>query len=151
MAIHLEYSLSAKCKPEHIWQKFENLDQWPWWNKVIAKSKWLEAQPWHKGSRFLLGLAKPAIEIPVEILECAPPTKVGWVGKFYGIRAEHWFSFEAQADGTTLMKTWEDFTGFGTLLLGKGRQQANLKLYADWCEALKFEAERIAREAAACS
>ena len=89
MPIHLEYSLSAKCRPEHIWQKFENLDQWAWWNKVIARSKWLEGQPWQKGSRFLLGLAKPAIEIPVEILECQAPAKVGWVGKFYGIRAEH--------------------------------------------------------------
>ena len=151
MAIHLEYSVTAKCRPEHVWQKFENLDQWAWWNKVIARSKWLEGQPWQKGSRFVLGLAKPAIEIPVEILQCEPPAKVGWVGRLYGIRAEHWFSFEPQADGTTLMKTWEDFTGIGTVFLGKGRQQANMKLYADWFEALKFEAERIAREAAARS
>ena len=103
-------------------------------------------QPWQKGSRFLLGLAKPAMEIPVEILECAVPGKVGWVGKFYGIRAEHWFSFEPQADGMTLMKTWEDFTGPGTIFLGASRRRANMKLYADWFDALKFEAERIARE-----
>ena len=152
MAIHLECSVSAKCRPEHIWQKFENLDQWSWWNRSIAQSKWLEGQAWQKGSRFLLGLARPmSMEIPVEILECAPPGKVGWVGKFFGIRAEHWFSFEPQPDGTTLMKTWEDFSGPGTLFFGNGRKQAVLKMYADWFDALKFEAERIAREAAARS
>lgn len=147
MAIRLEYSLAAQCRPEHIWQKFEKLDQWAWWNRVISQSKWLEGPPWQKGSRFLLGLARPmGMEIPVAILECAPPQKVGWVGKFFGVRAEHWYSFEPQPDGTTLMKTWEDFTGPGTLFFGNGRKQAVLKMYADWLEALKFEAERIARE-----
>lgn len=152
MAIHLEYSVSAKCRPEHVWEKFEKLDQWAWWNRTIAQSKWLEGQAWQKGSRFLLGLARPmAMEIPVVILECAPPGKVGWVGKLFGIRAEHWFSFEPQPDGTTLLKTWEDFTGPGTIFFGNGRKQAVLKMYADWFDALKFEAERIAREAAARS
>lgn len=150
MAIRLEYSVTAKCRPEHIWEKFEKLDQWAWWNRTIAQSKWLEGQPWQKGSRFLMQLARP-IDMKFEpvVLECDSPHKVGWVGKGMGIRAEHWFSFEPQPDGTTLMKTWEDFSGPGTLLFGNGRKQAVVKMYADWFEALKFEAERIAREAAA--
>ena len=152
MPIRLEYSLAAKCSPEHIWQKFEKLEQWAWWNRVIAQTKWLNGQPWQKGSRFLLGLAQPtAINIPVEILECAAPNKVGWVGKFWGVRGEHWFSFEAQPDGTTLMKTWEDFSGLGTLFMGNGRREGVRKSYEAWFEALKFEAEKIAREEAARS
>jgi hypothetical protein len=152
MAIRLEYSVTAKCRPEHVWQKFEKLEQWSWWNRVISQTKWLEGQPWRKGSRFLLGLARPINkDIPVEILECAAPQKVGWVGKFLGIRAEHWFSFEPQADGTTLMETWEDFSGPGTIFFGNGRREDVVKVYAAWFEALKFEAERIAREEAARS
>ena len=152
MAIHLEYSMSAKCKPEHIWQKFENLDQWSWWNKVITRSKWVEGQPWQKGSRFLMELARPInMKFEPVVLECDAPNKVAWVGKALGVRGEHWFSFEAQADGTTLMKTWEEFSGPSTLFFGSGRKQAVVKMYADWFEALKFEAERLAREAAARS
>jgi hypothetical protein len=152
MAIHLEYSVSAKCRPEHIWEKFEKLDQWPWWNRVIAQSKWLEGQPWQKGSRFLMELARPInMKFEPVVLECDAPRKVGWVGKAMGVRGEHWFSFESQPDGATLMKTWEEFTGPSTLFFGDGRKQAVVKMYADWFEALKFEAERIAREAAARS
>ena len=42
MSIHLEYSTTAKCRPEHIWTKFEALDQWAWWNKVISRARWIE-------------------------------------------------------------------------------------------------------------
>ncbi len=147
MAIRLEYSLAAKCRPEHIWKKFEQLDQWAWWNRVITQSKWLEGQPWQKGSRFRMELSRPvSMKFEPVVLGCEPPHKVGWVGKARGIRGEHWFSFEPQPDGTTLMKTWEDFSGPSTLFFGNGRKQAVLKMYADWFEALKFEAERIARE-----
>ena len=152
MAIRLEYSLAAKCRPEHIWQKFEKVEQWAWWNRVILQSKWLEGPPWQKGSRFRMELARPiSMKFEPVVLECDPPHKIGWVGKALGVRGEHWFSFEAQPDGTTLMKTWEDFTGPSTIFFGNGRKQAVLKMYADWFEALKFEAERIAREAAARS
>jgi hypothetical protein len=152
MGFRLEYELAAKCRPEHIWQKFEKLEQWAWWNRVIAQSKWLHGQPWEKGSRFLLGLARPtAINIPVVILECSPPQKVGWVGRFWGVRGEHWFHFEPQVDGTTRMKTWEDFSGWGTLFLGNGRREGVRQSYKEWFEALKVEAERIAREEAARS
>ena len=80
------------------------------------------------------------------IIESAPPNKVAWVGKGKGVTGEHWFSFELQPDGTTLMKTWEEFSGLTTIFLGNGLRQGIVKMYQEWLEALKFEAERIARE-----
>ena len=82
----------------------------------------------------------------VLILEAAPPNRIGWVGKTTGFTGEHWFSFEAQADGTTLIKTWEDISGFMASLFGSGMRQSLLAMHKDWLEALKMEAEKIARE-----
>lgn len=147
MPIRLEYSTTAKCRPEHIWKKFEALDQWAWWNKVISRARWIEGQPWQKGSRFEMELAQPrTMKFKPEVIESTPPNKVAWVGKSSGVTGEHWFSFELQPDGTTLMKTWENFSGISTIFFGTGRRQAIVKMYQEWLEALKFEAERIARE-----
>jgi hypothetical protein len=147
MSIHLEYSTTAKCRPEHIWRKFEDLDQWAWWNKVISRSRWLEGQPWQKGSRFEMELVRPrTMKFKPVIIESAPPNKVAWVGKASGLTGEHWFSFELQPNGTTLMKTWEDFSGLATLAFRNGTRQGIVRMYQEWFDALKFEAERIARE-----
>jgi len=147
MSIHLEHSITAKCRPEHVWKKFEALDQWAWWNKVILRTRWIKGPAWQKGSRFEMELARPKpMKFQPVIIECTPPTRVGWVGKARGLTGEHWFSFELQPDGNTLVKTWEEFSGISTLFLGSGTRQAIVKMYQDWLEALKFEAERIARE-----
>ena len=147
MGFRLEYSTTAKCRPEHVWKKFEKLEEWPWWNQIIGQSRWLDGQPWQKGSRFLMQIVRPKIMTfkPV-VLECAPPGKVGWVGKAAGFTGEHWFSFEPQADETTLLKTWEDFSGLSTLFVGSGMKKQLVAMYAAWLDALKLEAERIARE-----
>jgi hypothetical protein len=147
MAIRLEAAVTAKCRPEHVWQKFSKIEEWPWWNKVIGQARWIEGQPWQKGSRFYMELVRPkTFKVQPVILECTPPIKVGWAGKAMGIIAEHWFSFEPQSDGSTLIRTWEDFSGLGTLFVGNGMKQKIVKMYEDWLNALMFEAERLARE-----
>lgn len=119
MATRLEYSVTAKCKPEHVWQKFHKLEEWPWWNRVVGRAKWLSGKPWEKGSQFLMDLVYPRkISFRPTIIEAAPPNRIGWVGKTTGFTGEHWFSFEAQPDGTTLIKTWEDISGFVATLFG---------------------------------
>jgi len=122
MATRLEYSVTAKCKPEHVWQKFQKIDEWPWWNRVVGQAKWLSGSPWQKGSQFLM--------------ELVYPRKV---------------SFKAQPDGTTLIKTWEDISGFVASLFGGGMKQSLMTMHKDWLESLKTEAEKIAREEVARS
>ena len=147
MGIHLEYSTTAKCRPEHVWEKLKSLEQWPWWNPTISEAKWVSGKPWEKGSRFFMELARPVrFKATPVIIAAEPPTKVGWVGKKTGFTGEHWFSFELQPDGSTLMKTWEDVSGLVTLFLGGRMRQRLHDIHKNWIEALKFEAERIARE-----
>lgn len=147
MAIRLEYSLTAQCRPEHVWQKFEKLEEWPWWNRAIGQARWLSGPPWQKGSRFHMELVYPRkIKVDPVITEAMPPNRIAWVGKGIGIEGEHWFSFEPEADGTTLLKTWEDFSGMLTIFFGASLKQATTTMYKEWLEALKAEAEKIARE-----
>ena len=147
MSTRLEYSITAKCRPEHIWKKFESLDQWAWWNKVIARARWTEGQPWQKGSQFELEFIRPkTLKLKSEVIESATPNRIGWRHSG-GLSGEQHFSFELQSDGdTTVLKTWQDLTGLRTLLFGNGARQEFVKMYEAWLEALKFEAERIARE-----
>jgi hypothetical protein len=147
MAIHLEYSTTAKCRPEHVWEKFKTIEQWPWWNPTIAAAKWVSGKPWEKGSRFSMELARPMrFKVISVVFESDAPNKVGWVGKKAGFTGEHWFSFEAQPDGSTLLKTWEDISGLVTIFFSSARKAALLNLHKTWIESLKFEAERIARD-----
>ncbi len=148
MAIRLEHSVTAKCRPEHVWEKFRKLEEWSWWNACIGQTKWLEGEPWKKGSRFHLEFVRPRnLKVQPVVLEVEAPAKVAWVGKAKGVTGEHWFSFELQPDGaTTVLKTWEDFSGPGTFFLGSGMKKDIVKMYADWLDALKIEAEKVARE-----
>jgi len=147
MSFRLEYQTVARCKPEHVWQKFAKLEQWSWWLPVIGQTKWLQGQPWQKGSRFSMELVRPVHKTlqPV-ILEAATPNKLGWVGTSFGFRGEHWFSFEAQADGTTVLKTWEDSSGLLTALMSAKLKADLLSMHKEWLESLKSEAEKVARE-----
>ena len=144
--MRLEYSATAKARPEQIWKVFEKLEQWAWWNPAVGKTKWTSGQPWQKGSHFDMQLERPLRKtFDCEVLE-ASPTKVGWVGKGPLFRGEHWFSFEAQPDGSTLMKTWEDFSGLAPKFFGNGTKSGIVEIYKVWFERLAAEAEKIARE-----
>lgn len=148
MAFTLEYSTVAKCRPEHVWQKFSRMEEWAWWNRVIGSARWVDGQqPWAKGSRFNMELVRPkTMKFQPVITESNPPTKICWVGKGSGVTGEHFFSFEAQPDGTTLLKTWENFSGFGTLFIGGGMKGRIVDMYKLWLDRLKEESEKIARE-----
>lgn len=147
MPIHIEYATVAKCSPEHAWEKFQVLDQWPWWNQAIAKANWIEGKPWEKGSRFYLETARPKVfKLKPVITESDPPNRIVWVGTAIGFRGEHGFTFDPQPNGTTILKTWEDFSGPASLLFGGGTRMALAEMYKVWVESLKFEAERLARQ-----
>jgi hypothetical protein len=147
MPVTLEYSITAKCTPEQAWKKFGALEQWAWWNRVVGKTQWLEGQPWAQGSRFLLQLVRPrSVTFRPVVIESAPPSRIGWRGTSLLVTGKHWFSFEPQPDGTTLLKTWEEFSGPATMFWGNKTKSDIIEMYADWLGALKAEAEKIARE-----
>lgn len=146
MANRLEYSTTAHCKPEHVWAKFEKLEEWAQWNPVIGAASWIEGHRWQKGGRLFFQLMKPRVmRFKPVMIESRPPHRVAWVGTAPGFKGEHWFSFEAQPDGTTLLKTWEDFSGLVTVFFGPGTRRRLVAMYQAWLEALKAEAEKVAQ------
>ncbi len=146
--MRLEYSTICNCTPAHIWQAFQHVESWPKWSSVIANTQWLEGEPWRPGAKFQMQILQP---IPVmfrpEVMECAPPGFVHWIGKTTALTAEQWFSFEAQPDGTTVMKTWQDFTGPASFMFGESVKTAITNIYVDLFRSLKEEAEKNARSA----
>src|SRR5689334_21916615 len=108
----LDYAITARCRPEHVWQAFTNLGRWKDWNPVIAEARWISGQSWQVGNRFLMQIIQPRrMTFKPEIIEMNSPTKVVWTGSAPGFRGTHGHEFVAQSDGTTLIKTWEEFSG----------------------------------------
>ena len=146
--MYLEYATVVNCKPEHIWEAFCNVEEWPRWSSVIANTQWIEGEPWKAGSKFQMQILQP---IPVtfrpEVIECRAPDYVHWIGKTTAITAEQWFSFEEQPDATTLMKTWQEFSGPASFMFGEGVKTAITNIYVDLFRSLKEEAEKRAQHA----
>lgn len=143
--MRLEYSTVANCKPEYIWRAFQHVEQWPAWSSVIANTKWTEGEPWKPGSKFQMQILQP---IPVmfrpEVVECREPDFAHWIAKTTALTAEQWFSFEAQPDGTTVMKTLQDFSGPASFMFGESVRTAITNIYVDLFRSLKEEAEKRA-------
>ncbi len=142
----LEYQTVAKCRPEHVWRVFADLDNWSQWNPVIGKSQWLEGDRWKLGSKFLMEILRPRhMTFKPVITEISAPNRVAWTGKVPGFEGTHWHEFTAQADGTTVIKTWEEFSGVATVFFSAKMKAQLIEMYAAWLKALKTEAEKFAR------
>jgi hypothetical protein len=148
--MRLDYQITAKCRPEHVWQVFGDIDRWSLWNPVIDKAHWVNGQPWQLGSRFFMQIAMPKrMKFEPAITEISAPNRVAWTGTAPGFKGTHWHEFTLQADDITLIKTWEEFSGFLTLFIGKRMKTKLIHMYAVWLNALGSEAEKLAGAQAA--
>lgn len=146
MAVRVQHFVTAKCKPEHAWQKFQKTEEWPWWNRVIGQAKWTSGQPWQPGSVMLLDLAYPKkISLKTTVKENAAPQAVALTAEGSGMSGTIRFRFEA-ADGNSNLKGECEFSGWKTALSGGSIEQDFKKAFEEWLDALKTEAEKIARE-----
>lgn len=149
MAISLEYSAIARCRPEHCWQVFQDLNSWASWLDAVGEARWVSGQPWQKGSVFEFQLVQPRpVSIKPTITDIDAPFKVIWVGKGMGVTGEHAFLFLPQPDGTTKITTLQEYTGAATMLVPRNMQDAVRDVLRRWVERLKVEAERLAQQEA---
>jgi hypothetical protein len=147
MSVTVEQSVTAKCKPEQAWQKFQKMEEWPWWNRVVGQAKWIEGQPWQRGARFTLELAYPKRFVFQAVnAENAAPQDIVWTVDGGGLRGTMRFRFDAVADGTSELKAQCDLSGWKAAFSGSSIEQDFRKAYEEWLGALKTEAEKIARE-----
>ncbi|HWR13315.1 MAG TPA: SRPBCC family protein [Terriglobales bacterium] len=142
---HFEYEAIARCKPQHVWQVFSDMDRWSEWNPVVGKSHWLTGAPWKPGSTFFMEILQPKkIIFRPMIQEILIPIRVSWTGKAPGFAGTHGHEFILMPDGTTRVRTWEDVSGFLTLFIGKRMHRQMMDMYAAWINALCREGEKLA-------
>ena len=147
MSVKVQHSVTAKCKPEHAWQKFQKVEEWPWWNRVVGQAKWADGNPWQKGSRMLLELTYPKrIALRTAMKENAAPLAVAWNAEGSGISGAMRFRFDPAGDGNTTLSAECEFSGWRTALSGGSLEQDFRKALDEWLTALKTETEKIARE-----
>jgi len=147
MSVKVEHSVTAKCKPEHAWQKFERMEEWPWWNRVIGSGKWTSGKAWQSGSRFALELAYPKkFSLNCTVTDNAVPQGITWKADGGGMSGVMWFRFEPQGDGATVLRGDAEFSGWKTAIGAPGIQDAFRKVFTERLDALKTEAEKISRE-----
>jgi hypothetical protein len=140
----LEYQTIASCRPEHVWQVFADIDRWSQWNPVIGKSHWISGQPWIIGSTFFMEILQPRrMSFKPVIVDVRAPHRVVWTGKVPGFKGTHGHEFTQQPDGTTLVRTWEEFSGFATWFFSAGMKERLIPMYAAWLDSLKAEAEKL--------
>ena len=147
MSVKVQHSVAAKCKPEHAWQKFMKVEEWPWWNRVVAQAKWTEGQPWQQGSRLSIELAYPKRNAwKMTVTENAAPRTVAWSAAGSGMSGTMRFRFDAAGDGNTNLSAECELSGWKTAFAGGSVEQDFRKSFDEWLTALKAEAEKIARE-----
>ncbi len=147
MSLQLEYTALAYCQPQHIWGVFQHIERWPRWDpEAIRDVRWIAGQPWTRGARFEIKIARPlSYTITPEILEVEPPIFLHWRGKGSGVTGEQFFIFKGQPDGTTEMRTLQEFSGAPIKLFGGKVRQPILDGIAHMFARIKSEAEQAAR------
>jgi hypothetical protein len=146
MSLKLEYAAIAHCGPQYVWRVFQEIEQWPRWDPAAIRSAcWVCGTPWTKGSRFEVSVIRPMpYTITPEILEIEPPIYLHWRGKGSGVTGEQYFIFKALPDGTTEMRTLQEYSGVPIPFFGKKIRQAILSGNAHMFRMIAEEAEALA-------
>jgi hypothetical protein len=148
MSIKLEYSTTAQCNTESVWQAFTEIDQWPEWSQLFSKASWVEGEPWKLGSKLLLEVSQPTAKVKATVSEVAAPRQATWMGHVMGVTIEHRFEFIAQPDQSTLMQSKIDLSGPATFFINGDMQKKGLEMFSQWFDAMKAQAEKLAEELA---
>ncbi|MCU1285492.1 MAG: hypothetical protein JWO13_1842 [Acidobacteriales bacterium] len=146
MSIKLDYSTTAKCGVESVWQAFSEVERWPEWSNLFSGATWIEGEPWARGSKLLLEVAQPSAKVKAAVSEVAAPQQAIWTGSVMGVTITHSFKFIPQADETTLMQSNIELSGPATFFINNDMKKKGLEQFAQWFEAMKSQAEKVAAE-----
>jgi len=143
MSVKLEYSTTASCSPEAVWQQFRMTDRWPEWTTYIQGARWISGEPWQSGSEIELSVTQPPIKLKGTLTESKPPFVFVIKGSAMGISVEHEFGFVEQ-NGKTLMATRMTLTGPATVFINAAVKDRAIAGFAQWFEQLRRDAEAAA-------
>ena len=124
-AIH--HDIDVKAKPAAIWSVFSDLTTWPLWFPRATVAQPLDGcEPWRRGGAIEVTMAVPVVGslvLRLDVEEIDPGRLVRWIGKAYGVRGDHRYSFEDRG-AWTRVTSHETFGGVMSVLatrLGRSR------------------------------
>jgi hypothetical protein len=127
MSLTIEYASTAQCRPEHIWQVFEQIELWPRWApQAVREVRWVSGEPWTKGAKFSVEMLKPvAFKLTPEVLEVESPIYIHLRGQGSKISGEQHFIFKwMPIEQTTELRTLQEFSGGPIQLFGNSIKPA---------------------------
>lgn len=139
--MRLEYSIPVQCTPERLWSVFTQAENWPAWSTLVKQASWIEGQAWTPGSKFLIEIAQPQFKLKADATQASAPNRFAWKGSVMGVSVEHHFDFSAQADGTTLAKSWIELSGPAVFFINEQMKKKGLAIFGEFMQGLKRQAE----------
>jgi uncharacterized protein YndB with AHSA1/START domain len=121
---------------ETVWRIISDLTNWPNWNHGVSKIR--VDGPVEPGTTFVWRADGSKIVSRLE--HVAPPHRIAWSGKIFGIRAVHVWELAAEAGGTRVC-TEESFEGPLARLFPDFARKTIGRALARAISSLKSEAE----------
>lgn len=131
--------LEIAAAPEAVWEVLTSFESWPSWLRDV-KSMSVEG-PFAAGTVFRWKAGPGTITSTIQRVE--RPRLIAWTGRIFGIKAIHFWHFEAR-DGATFVRTEESYEGLVARLLGGSLQKTLDRALDDGLQDLKAEVERRA-------
>ncbi|MCK7476761.1 MAG: SRPBCC family protein [Candidatus Moduliflexus flocculans] len=126
----------VEAPPEKVWRILSDLANWPNWNNGVSKIR----VDGHVAAGTAFVWKAGGTKIVSRLEQVAPPLRIAWSGKIFGIRAVHVWDLAAEAGGTRV-RTEESFEGpLARLFPGFARKTIDRAL-AGAISSLKAESE----------
>ena len=121
MSLKIEYSITARCRPEKLWQVFTQLERWPHFDpEMLSEARWLSGEPWTPDARFVLGLRKPVpIQLTTVVIAVEAAARLQLRGEGSGVTAEQQYELHwDEAAAMTELRTMQEFSGAPIMFFG---------------------------------
>ena len=129
--------IEVAAAPEAVWDVLTAFDRWPSWNPDVKSMSMQGAVV--EGSVFRWKTGPGTITSTIRRVE--PPRLIAWTGRTLGIKAIHFWHFEAR-DGATFVRTEESYDGLVARLMRRSLQKTLDHALDDGLQDLKSEVER---------
>jgi uncharacterized protein YndB with AHSA1/START domain len=129
--------IEVAAAPEAVWEVLTSFEHWPSWLRDV-KSMSVEG-PVAAGTVFRWKAGPGTITSTIQRVE--RPRLIAWTGRTLGIKAIHFWHFEAR-DGSTFVRTEESYEGLTARLLRGSLQKTLDRALDDGLQDLKTDVER---------
>lgn len=111
MLPRIEYSVTARTSPEHLWDAFCDLNRLL--NRgVYREATWIEGLPWQLGSRVRYTVEKPLPAVISSVVTSIdPPRRISIINHSLGITADQIVTFNTFPSGNTRVTMIMEFVG----------------------------------------